>query len=109
MEKPPSTPKKSTSAVPNHTPGGTRLPMGPPPEDLEVFVTPPPLPPTPPFPEVENVHAGDGWGVMWKPVPKKESIGPAWRHGYWDVPPQRWAEDEPDPKAVQRRFQAAHR
>ena len=83
--------------------------MGPPPEDLEVFVTPPPLPPTPPFPEVENVHAGDDWGVMWKPVPKKESIGPAWRRGYWDVPPQRWAEDEPDPKAVQRRFQAAQR
>ena len=32
VEKPPSTPKRSTSAVPNHTPGGARLPMGPPPE-----------------------------------------------------------------------------
>jgi len=38
VDKPPSTPKRSTSAVPNYTPGGTRLPMGPPPEDDEVFV-----------------------------------------------------------------------
>ena len=111
VDKPPSTPKRSTSAVPNYTPGGTRLPMGPPPEDDEVFVfvTPPPLPPTPPFPEVENVHAGDGWGVMWKPVPQKEDMGPTWPRGYpWDVPQQRWAEDKPkDPKAVQHRLQAA--
>ena len=40
-----STPKRSTSAVPNHTPGGTRLWLGSPPEDDEAFVTPPPLPP----------------------------------------------------------------
>ena len=45
VDKPPSTPKRSTSAVPNHTPGGTRLPIGSPPEDDEVFATPPPLPP----------------------------------------------------------------
>ena len=45
VDKPPSTPKRSTSAVPNHTPGGTRLPIGSPPEDDEAFVTPLPLPP----------------------------------------------------------------
>jgi hypothetical protein len=112
VDKPPSTPKRSTSAVPNYTPGGTRLPMGPPPEDDEVFVfvTPPPLPPMPPFPEFENVHAGGGWGVMWKPVPKKDDMGPAWPKGPRDVPQHRWSEDEPkDSKAVQHHFQAAHR
>ena len=74
------------------------------------FVTPLPLMPMPPFPEVENVHAGDGWGVMWKPVPQKEDMGPTWPRGYpWDVPQQRWAEDKPkDPKAVQHRASKLH-
>eukprot|EP00435_Cladocopium_sp_Y103_P055880 s1483_g18.t1 len=78
VDKAPSTPKRGSSAAPKHTPGGTRILIGPPPEDDEVFVTFA-LPPVPPFPEFEEAHAGGGgWGVMWKPVPKATELGPAW-------------------------------
>eukprot|EP00435_Cladocopium_sp_Y103_P040738 s1335_g11.t1 len=78
-----------------------------PPEDDEVFVTPP-LPPVPPFPEFEDAHAGGGWGVMWKPVPKATELGRAWPKGYWEVPFHRRPDVRLDPQVVQHRLQAAH-
>eukprot|EP00435_Cladocopium_sp_Y103_P074379 s159_g48.t1 len=87
---------------------GTRIPIGPPPEDDEVFVTPP-LPPVPPFPEFEEAHAGGGgWGVMWKPVRRATELGPAWPKGYWEVPFHRRPDVRPDPQGVQHRLHAAH-
>eukprot|EP00435_Cladocopium_sp_Y103_P063713 s785_g25.t1 len=108
VDKAPTTPKRGSSAAPKHTPGGTRIPIGPPPEDDEVFVTPP-LPPVPPFPEFEEAHAGgSGWGVMWKPVPRATELGPAWPKGYWEVPFHRRSDVRPDSQGVQHRLQAAH-